>query len=285
MEPDVSFDLISGDILLLKGDFRNAEKRYEDALARSGQAVTRLSLLALAEGRYARAAELAADAGNDELLAYIESRRGRISAGLEAAAKAVKAAEEQSHRLKLLVALVLKGAIEVRSGDLDAARADAVRIKASSGSGLAKAHERAVRFLRGIIASSEGRGADAVEELEAMIGLLPRDVPYLDDYPRSIGVLASLQALFLHAAAVEIEKAGRPEAALELYLRLLALNGGRLQHPDLFALSHYAVGRIRQSRGDLEGARENLTMFLSLWKDADPGLPDVVDAKRRLAVL
>ncbi len=285
MEPDVSFDLISGDILLLKGDFRNAEIHYENALARSRLAVTRLSLLALAEGRYTRAAELAAEAGNDELLAYIGSRRGRLSAGLESAAKAVKAAEEQSHRLKLLVALVLRGEIEARSGDLDAARTDAERIRASSGGGFAKAHERAVRFLRGMIASAEGRGTEAAEEFEAMIGLLPRDVPYLDDYPRSIGVLASLQALFLHTAAVENEKEDRPEAALELYLRLLALNGGRLQHPDLFALSHHAVGRIRQSKGDLEGAGESLTMFLSLWKDADPGLPEVEDAKRRLAAL
>ncbi|MCK7476818.1 MAG: tetratricopeptide repeat protein [Candidatus Moduliflexus flocculans] len=285
MEPDVSFDLISGDIHLLKGDFRNAEKRYQDALTRSSRAATRLSLLALAEGRYTRAAALAADAGNDELLAYIASRRGQLPAGLEAAAKAVKAAEEQGHRLELLVALVLRGAIEARSGDLVAARADAERIRASGGSGLAKAHERAVRFLRGMIASAEGRGTEAAEEFEAMTGLLPRDVPYLDDYPRSLGVLASLQALFLHTAAVENEKADRPEAALELYLRLLALNGGRLQHPDFFALSHYAVGRIKQSRGDLEGAGESLTMFLSLWKDADPGLPEVEDAKRRLAAL
>jgi len=283
--PEAQPGLVSGDILLLKGDFRGAERSYANALPRSGHALTRLALLALAEGRYGRAAELAAQAENDGLLAYIESRRGQLSAGLESAAKAVKAAEEQSHRLELLVALVLKGEIEARSGDLDAARADAARIRTSSGGGLAKAHERAVRFLRGIIASAEGRGEEAVEAFEAMIGLLPKDVPYLDDFPRGIGVLANLQALFLHTAAVEIEKAGRPEAALELYLRLLALNGGRLQHPDLFALSHYAVGRIRQSEGDFQGAGESLTMFLSLWKDADPGLPEVEDAKRRLAAV
>jgi len=281
-EPDVSFDLWSGDILLLKGDFRGAERSYANALPHSGHAPTRLALLALAEGRYGRAAELAAQAGNDQLLAYIELRRGRLSAGLKSAAKAVKAAEEQSQRIELLMALVLKGAIEARSGDLDAARADAERIRASSESGLAKAHERAARFLRGIIASAEGRGAEAFEELEAMIGLLPKDMPYLDNYPHSIGVLANLQALFLHTAAVENEKADRPEAALDQYLKLLALNGGRLQHPDLFALSHHAVGRIQQFLGDFEGARKSLTMFLELWKNADPGLLQVEDARARL---
>ena len=179
----------------------------------------------------------------------------------------------------------MRGEIEARSGNLDAARAEAERITESGGHGLERAHERAARFLRGFIASVEGHHEKAVEEFEATIGLLPKDIPYLDSHPNSIGALASLHAAFLYTAAVENEKAGRPDAALGLYLKLLALNGGRLQHPDLFALSHYAVGRMRQSQGDFEVARESLTRFLGLWENADPGLPEVADAKKRLAAL
>jgi hypothetical protein len=63
------------------------------------------------------------------------------------------------------------------------------------------------------------------------------------------------------------------------------LNGSRLEHPDLYALSHYAAGRIRQDHGDPAGARQSLAAFLELWKNADPGLPEVEDAKSRLAAL
>jgi len=38
-------------------------------------------------------------------------------------------------------------------------------------------------------------------------------------------------------------------------------------------------------QGDKPRTRENYRKFLDLWKDADGGLPEVADAKRRLAGL
>jgi hypothetical protein len=43
------------------------------------------------------------------------------------------------------------------------------------------------------------------------------------------------------------------------------------------------LGKIFQEKGQKLKAREYYNRFLQLWKDADPGFPEVEDAKKRLA--
>jgi hypothetical protein len=43
------------------------------------------------------------------------------------------------------------------------------------------------------------------------------------------------------------------------------------------------LGKIFQEKDQKLKAREYYNRFLQLWKDADPGLPEVEDAKKRLA--
>lgn len=277
--------LKAGDILMLKGDFRGAEQSYASVRRQSPQAVTRLARLALAEGRYGQAAKLAAESGDDELLAYVEIRRGRLGAGIEAVRRALQAARARSHYLTELGAISLKGMIEALAGDLRAARSTLAEIKTTGVKGLSRTFQRGAHCLAGIIAIAEGKFDLAIEESEAAVALLSMDMPYLDDMPYSIGVVADRHAVVLYLAAQAQERGGHEDAALERYLRLIGLTAGRLTHPDLYALSHCAIGRIKQERGDLAGAREYLNKFLDLWKNADPGLPEVEDAKARLAAL
>jgi hypothetical protein len=45
------------------------------------------------------------------------------------------------------------------------------------------------------------------------------------------------------------------------------------------------IARLLEAPGDREGARREYERFLVLWKDADPGLPEPAEARRRLAAL
>jgi len=45
------------------------------------------------------------------------------------------------------------------------------------------------------------------------------------------------------------------------------------------------LGKIFEQQGDRSKAIENYERFLELWKDADPGIAEVDDAKKRLAGL
>jgi cytochrome c-type biogenesis protein CcmH/NrfG len=45
------------------------------------------------------------------------------------------------------------------------------------------------------------------------------------------------------------------------------------------------LGRVAEQQGDKAKAADRYRKFLELWKDADPGIPEVEEAKKRLAAL
>jgi tetratricopeptide (TPR) repeat protein len=51
------------------------------------------------------------------------------------------------------------------------------------------------------------------------------------------------------------------------------------------SLVNHNIAKIYEKLGDTEKAIEHYEKFLDLWKDADPGFVEVVDAKKKLAGL
>jgi tetratricopeptide (TPR) repeat protein len=275
--PGLGLDLEYGDILLLSGDFLAAEDRYIRAGRSLPEVKVRLARLALAQGRYGLADRLARAGGDPSLVAYVAGRQGRAADGIAVAGRE-PADEGASRSRSKLDGLLIKGALEVQRGDLEAAEATAARLGETNPDGLEKAKRRALKSLEGLIAAATEQPERAAAELDGAVGLLSRDV-------WDFKVMVDTQALTLYWAARQHESSGDTAKALEFFRRILGLNAGRLTHPDLYALSWFSIGKILEAEGNPEEARRSYLKFLDLWKNADPGLSEVEDAKARLAAL
>ncbi|MFC2156679.1 protein kinase [Acidobacteriota bacterium] len=77
--------------------------------------------------------------------------------------------------------------------------------------------------------------------------------------------------------------AGNLERAREEYELITTLTWGRSARGDIYARSFYRLGKIYEQLGQISDARRNYERFLELWKNADPGLPEVEEARQRLS--
>jgi serine/threonine protein kinase len=90
-------------------------------------------------------------------------------------------------------------------------------------------------------------------------------------------------AYTVDALARACYEVGSLERAAEEFELITTLTYGRINHGDIYAKSFYMLGKIYEEMGKKREARRNYERFLDLWKNADPGLPEVDDAKKRLA--
>jgi tetratricopeptide (TPR) repeat protein len=134
-------------------------------------------------------------------------------------------------------------------------------------------------YLNGEILIAEGKPQEAIPLLEKappMILISLSWGPYMIFYN-----LPFLKDTLARA----YELSGDIDKAVAEYERLTSLypksGAPFLIHPKYY----YRLAKLYEEKGIKIKARENLERFLDLWKDADPGLPEVEDAKRRLAGL
>jgi tetratricopeptide (TPR) repeat protein len=80
-------------------------------------------------------------------------------------------------------------------------------------------------------------------------------------------------------------KRGELDKAIAEYERLTTIDPKNRLRMLIHPLYHYRLGRVLDEKGDKDQARIEYRKFLEYWRDADPGLPEVEDAKERLAGL
>jgi len=93
------------------------------------------------------------------------------------------------------------------------------------------------------------------------------------------------QAYYMDLTARIYEKKGEVGQAISEYERLLRTNYSTGFQFPIHPLYHYRLGLLYERANEALKARSQYERFLSLWKDADPGMAEVENAKKRLAGL
>jgi serine/threonine protein kinase/tetratricopeptide (TPR) repeat protein len=205
-------------------------------------------------------------------LAYHYLRSGEYQEALEAVEKP-RISEELSIYDRIYV-LEMKGWICAEMGRLADARNVAEEIKGLVETSLYKKSIRHYHFLMGMIQLKRKDYSEAIKSFLDSVSLFPHPNTWETE-----------NALYMYHLARAYYESGDMRKARDEFERIVEFLPGRTLYGDLYAQSYYRLGTIYQGQGNKAKASENYRKFLDLWKDADPGLPEVEDAKTRLAGL
>jgi tetratricopeptide (TPR) repeat protein len=167
-----------------------------------------------------------------------------------------------------------KGLILAAMNSLDKAAKIAEKIKELVLSSPSQKYMRLYYHLLGFIELKQQNYKEAIEFFEQAYDLHPQECPGY-----------SIYIVFIEPFAQSYHLSGKLKKAQELYEKMTELSVGRLWKGDIYSKSFYNLGQLYEQRGYRGKAIDSYTKFLKLWKDADPGLPEVDDTKQRLAGL
>jgi tetratricopeptide (TPR) repeat protein/tRNA A-37 threonylcarbamoyl transferase component Bud32 len=279
------------DIYLLQGDFRKAELENsklleeKEALGRYWGYVG-FNCLFKTEGKFGKLIDLflGANVSFEKAGAKDAEWNGRMALAHAYLlfGNPVKALEECRKAWDISLALdqlgfqrqtlELEGQVYLALHSLGGAQETADKLKAVIDSGPRKNEIRRYRHLAGLIELEKKNYPQAIEYLRQAADSLP-----YGPQEKDVAYVASL--------ALAYERSGDLEKAQQEYEKISASTAGRLGSGDIYARSFFHLGRIYERQGNKAKAAENYKKFLDLWKGADPGLPEVPEAKKRLEAL
>jgi serine/threonine protein kinase/tetratricopeptide (TPR) repeat protein len=170
-----------------------------------------------------------------------------------------------------------KGWLQAEMKSFDEAKKTAEELRSLIDKGINTKELRWYEHILGQIELGKKNFRQAVDLFSTACGRLNFDnIGCVDAYEHAFHFDALARALY---------ESGELDKARQEYEKITQLTIGRIFAVHIYARAFYMLGKIAEQQGDKARARQNYRKFLDLWKDADPGLPEVPDAKARLAAL
>ena len=123
----------------------------------------------------------------------------------------------------------------------------------------------------------------ALSSIEQAKGNTKTAITYLEKAAKEAPSPLFHVRFFLARAYLESDRLG--EAVAEFEKVLSRYDGIRALSTIWAVKAHYLLGLAYEKSGWSKKAIEKYEEFLDIWKDADPGIPEVEDAKERLKKL
>jgi serine/threonine protein kinase/Flp pilus assembly protein TadD len=282
---------LAGDIYLYLGDLFKAEAEYQKMLeirepAAAGYRLVRLIQLSFHQGKFTRAIDviqLALELSRQvrqniwEALVLNYSARGKCFTGdYEGALKDCDAAWELAVEADYPAAqrnsLYIKTQVYLKQGALQEAQQTADRLSLLIEGGIFKKIIRLFYNLQGRIELEKNNFPEAINHFQRAIALL-------------YGGPLTYRADFIESLAQAYYMSGDLDRARTEYEKISMMTSGRLAYGAIYAKSFFMLGKIYEQKGEPAKAIEKYEYFLNLWKDADPGIAEVEDARKRLSGL
>jgi tetratricopeptide (TPR) repeat protein len=290
--------MLKGDIFSCKGYMLEAEREYKKLLdleepnAHLNYAL-KLSSLYLLQGKFTESKDLVrqliqqaqkngilwGESWGYLYLAYIQAKSGSPEQALESYSKAlelwvdIETSEEPEEES---LDLYFKGLAYLEMDSMIEAQKTADELEEITKFIMNEKLKRTHYIVLGMIELKKGNYLKAIEFSKQAVSLLPFQYQLNS---------ADTQALYIEPLALSYYMAGDLERCQKEYERITSLTSGRMAWGDIYAKSFYMLGKINEQRGNKDKAIENYEKFLDLWKDADPGIAEVEDAREGLTRL